>query len=373
MRRLWEFDALRGLMLVLMTLTHLPSPLTTPASQPFGYVSAAEGFVLLSAFMAALVYGRKGLRDGAGVMRGALLRRSAKVYLCHLGLMLFAFTLFAGLARYTRQVAATGLLSYYLDAPLTATLAALVLLYTPPLLDILPIYVMFMLISPWLMTWGMRNGWSTILTASVALWFGAQFGLGVWLYETLFQSFGIGVPVSQTGSFALWAWQLLWVIGLWLGAAKAQGQLEVFSIPRSAVRIAWALALAFLSWRHLAGPYPFGMESPLNLLFEKWTLGPLRMINLFALTILIMHHGPALAARIRKPGFLVTLGQSSLTVFCTHLMIVLLALATLGGETEPHDWRVDAPLIALCFAILYGVAWLGQHRQRTRAGAVMPA
>jgi hypothetical protein len=52
MKRLWEVDALRGLMLVLMTLTHLPSRLTDPLGQPFGFVSAAEGFVLLSAFMA---------------------------------------------------------------------------------------------------------------------------------------------------------------------------------------------------------------------------------------------------------------------------------------------------------------------------------
>ena len=55
-KRLWELDALRGLMLVLMTLTHLPTRLTTPTGQPFGYVSAAEGFVLLSAFMAGMVY-----------------------------------------------------------------------------------------------------------------------------------------------------------------------------------------------------------------------------------------------------------------------------------------------------------------------------
>ena len=45
MRRRWELDALRGLMLVLMTSTHLPTWFAVPASQPFGFVSAAEGFV----------------------------------------------------------------------------------------------------------------------------------------------------------------------------------------------------------------------------------------------------------------------------------------------------------------------------------------
>jgi uncharacterized membrane protein len=41
MNRLWELDALRGLMLVLMTLTHLPTRFSDPAGQPFGWVSAA--------------------------------------------------------------------------------------------------------------------------------------------------------------------------------------------------------------------------------------------------------------------------------------------------------------------------------------------
>ena len=31
-------------MLVLMTLTHVPTRFSSPAGQPFGYVSAAEGF-----------------------------------------------------------------------------------------------------------------------------------------------------------------------------------------------------------------------------------------------------------------------------------------------------------------------------------------
>ena len=46
-------------MLVLMTLTHVPTRFSSPAGQPFGYVSAAEGFVLLSAFMAGSVYTRR--------------------------------------------------------------------------------------------------------------------------------------------------------------------------------------------------------------------------------------------------------------------------------------------------------------------------
>ena len=69
--RLNELDALRGLMLVLMTLTHLPTRLSSPLGQPFGYVSAAEGFVLLSAYMAGLVYGHTAEKHGIDAMAGA--------------------------------------------------------------------------------------------------------------------------------------------------------------------------------------------------------------------------------------------------------------------------------------------------------------
>ena len=44
-----EFDALRGLFLVWMTLTHLPTRMSDLVNQPFGFISSAEGFVFLSA------------------------------------------------------------------------------------------------------------------------------------------------------------------------------------------------------------------------------------------------------------------------------------------------------------------------------------
>ena len=75
MKRYWEIDALRGLMLVLMTFTHLPTRFTDPLGQPFGFVSAAEGFVLLSAFVAGLVYTRISDSKGVDAMRRSTWRR----------------------------------------------------------------------------------------------------------------------------------------------------------------------------------------------------------------------------------------------------------------------------------------------------------
>lgn len=89
MSRRWELDALRGLMLVMMTLTHLPTRFSDSITQPLGFVSAAEGFVLLSAFMAGSIYTRRALRAGIPAMREAFLFRALKLYACQLATLLF--------------------------------------------------------------------------------------------------------------------------------------------------------------------------------------------------------------------------------------------------------------------------------------------
>ena len=118
--RRWEIDALRGLMLVLMMVTHLPSRLTSPLGQPFGFVSAAEGFVLLSAYMAGMVYGRIAWRKGVAEMRRDFWRRALKIYACQAATLLFLFTVIAFIGLRFDQPAATNLMAYYLQQPLTA-------------------------------------------------------------------------------------------------------------------------------------------------------------------------------------------------------------------------------------------------------------
>ena len=175
--RRWELDALRGLMLVLMTLTHLPTRVSDPAGQPLGFVSAAEGFVLLSAYMAGIVYSGKAWRQGEEAMKSAFFNRALKLYACQLALLLFAFTVIAGIGLITREDSITGLLGFFLEKPVVAVLSASLLLYSPALLDILPIYIIFMLISPVILMHGMERGWRGVLWLSLIVWLGAQFGL----------------------------------------------------------------------------------------------------------------------------------------------------------------------------------------------------
>jgi hypothetical protein len=369
--RRWEIDALRGLMLVLMTVTHLPSRLTNPLGQPFGFVSAAEGFVLLSAYMAGMVYGRIAWRRGVAEMRSAFWRRALKIYACQAATLLFLFTVIAFIGLRFEQPAATNLMAYYLEHPFTALVYGLALVYSPPLLDILPLYILFMLASPWVMVLAWRHGWAPVMGTSVALWVLAQFGLSRAAFDAIAAVVPMPVPYSETGSFDTWGWQLLWVLGLWMGATRNDPQAPAFEFPTWAVRTALALALVCLVWRHGIGQVPFGSHTGWNLAFDKWSLGPLRLINLFALVLLTIHYGPRLAARTPRLQWLETLGAASLPVFCAHLVVVLLVLGLLGADQD-RPWRLDIPLLIACFVVLHAVARISLWVDRPPDGRTGP-
>jgi hypothetical protein len=369
--RQWEIDALRGLMLVLMTLTHLPTRFASSMSQPFGYVSAAEGFVLLSAFVAAKAYTGRQQRLGDEAMKRGFYSRALKIWLVHAALLVVLFALIAPLGLLVDQPAVKGLISFYLERPAVAVVAALTLIYAPPLLDILPMYVLLMLVSPWLLLRGGRAGWGLIMAGSGLLWLGAQLDLGTYMYQTTARWARIPVPVHQTGAFELFGWQLLWVVGMWMGSRTALARPLAPAFPRWLIVCAWAFALTTMMWRHAIGQTPWPVDgtpaAAFNAAFDKWHLGPLRLLNLFALTVLALHHGPALSQRMRSAKVLERLGRASLPVFCTHLLLVLLALALFGAANAARPWSLDVSILAASFAVLYAVAQISAAMDRRAA------
>lgn len=358
--RRWELDALRGLMLILMTSTHLPTHFQVPFGQPFGFVSAAEGFVMLSAYMAGLVYTQRSMREGIPAMRKAFWRRALVVYSCQAACLLFLFTVIAALGFTFHQAAVRNLMSFYLHEPFTAFWAALLLIYNPPLLDILPIYVMFMLVSPWILGYGLQHGWRGIMAVSAALWIGTQFGLSNVLYDGLVYATGLPVPFRETGAFETFAWQSLWVLGLWMGARHAQTPPEARRpFPRPVVIAAMVYAAICFVWRHVVGQVPFLDGSPfiaLNYIFDKWNLGPMRMLDFFSLMILAIHFEAWLKKHVPRIGWLETMGKASLPVFCAHLVIVLVVLSLFGEANPGRAFWMDPALFIGSIAVLYLVA-----------------
>lgn len=378
MKRYWEIDALRGLMLVLMTVTHLPTRLTDPLGQPFGFVSAAEGFVLLSAFVAGLVYSRISRNQGVEAMRKAFWRRALKVYLSQAATLLFVFTVITAVGLHIDQPAVKNLLSFYLANPHEGFIYSLLLIYEPALLDILPMYIFFMLLSPWVLAFALRHGWVGVMVASATLWALAQFGLSEWLYGLAVRHLGLPVPFHEMGAFNAFAWQFLWFSGLWIGAGRNAPDAQPLRFPRWLVALAVAGTLYGLYWRHhgINGQAPFGGDVELNLLFDKWQLGPLRIVNLVALGIVAVRFGPAFMRRIPRLHWLEELGRASLPVFCAQLVAVLSVLAIYGDSQTARPWWGDGLLLAVVFGGLYGVArltlwWEGRRKAQSPLAQVL--
>ena len=358
MERQTELDWLRGLMLVLMTITHLPTWFSAHVGQPFGFVSAAEGFVFLSAFLVGSVYTRTARARGYAVMRRALWQRSLKVYAVHVALLLFLFWVLVPIAVDRGAHAIADLASFYVEQPHQALAGGLLLAYNPPLLDILPMYVLFLALSPLALEHALRRGWGVLLTLGAVLWLFAQIGGARHVYESVAALVGWPIPYAQTGAFSLIAWQLLWLIGLRAGARTviAGGADRSPPLPRPAVVTAAIVATVFFVWRHVAGQVPFGADAALNALFDKWYLGPLRLANFAVLALLVVNARPMLAAWGRDSP-IATLGRASLTVFGAHAVICL-ALLMIVEDAHPHLHLGDEALLAATLLALYAVARL---------------
>jgi hypothetical protein len=360
-----ELDALRGLLLIGMTLTHLPTHASLYAYQPFGFVAAAEGFILVSAMLTGRIYGRTLPSDGIRVVARRLWERAAKLYSYHLLLLLVAFTVVAFLAVKQQQPALQGLLDFYLAHRGLAVVSSALLIYCPPLLDILPMYIVFLLLTPVALFIGRRWGWRYVLAPAALLGVAAQFGLREMIYTHLVQWTGFAVPLQNMGAFNLYAWQFLWAVGLWLGTGASERVAERFT-SRASVAAALVVAVAFFIMRYQLIPYlaahPVDQGESGLFLFDKWHLGIARVLNFTALGILFAS-ARSYVSRWMAIEPLVVLGQSSLEVFSVHLLFCFAALAWIGdGIGSP--FRDQAGVIVVTFTGLYALAYYRLERKR---------
>lgn len=361
LERLPELDALRGLFLVWMTLTHLPTRSSDFVNQPIGFISSAEGFVFMSALLVGRIYMRQVIQD-KGRVRTLLWKRSFKIYGYHVLMLTLAFTVAAEFAIRTHHAAIYNLLNFYLAHPAVAIVGSLLLIYCPPLLDILPLYVIFLFFTPLLLSAALRFGWRKVLAASGLVWLAAQFGLRDVVHNFIVHLTHLPIPLQETGAFNLFAWQAVWIVGLWLGAKSAVGDFPLKRVPAWAVAVSVVACLFFIGVRHgLLGPdltqQSFGIQ------LDKWQIGPLRVVNLAAFGIVAYWLRKYVVLLVSREPFL-TLGKASLHVFCAHVVFVFVGLALLYNEVEQLHGMAAIGLLAVTFAVLILVAANEVRKQR---------
>jgi hypothetical protein len=326
-----ELDALRGLFLVWMTLTHLPTRFSDFLNQPIGFVTSAEGFVFISALLVGRLSIHEMMADPSKV-RLKLWKRSLKIYAYHLLMLGLVFTVAAAFAVHTHRAAIYHLLNFYLAHPFEAVVGSVLLLYCPPLLDILPLYVTFLFMTPMLMSAGVRIGWRRVLAISGLVWLLAQFGLRDMVHNWIVQVTHLQIPLQETGAFNLFAWQAIWVAGLWIGTRSALDTQPMKKFPGWVAGAATGVCLVFIGIRHgWLGPHL--TQAALGLQLDKWQLGPLRLLNLAAFTLVVYWLRQYLVKLVSIEPFLI-LGKASLRVFCAHIFFVFVGLALLVGDVD---------------------------------------
>jgi hypothetical protein len=233
----------------------------------------------------------------------------------------------------------------------------------------LPMYVIFMALTPLARAVARRWSWDPVIYISLAVWIAAQFGLRDWVYHHV-DLFGLGVPETSTGAFDLYAWQLLWMVGLALGSIYAdsvadeapRGGHGESRIPWSVMRLSIILAACFLVLRY--SPVDHWMNPDLyGWLIDKWHLGPARVINFSALTIVLVRYGARIAnLPIFRP--LVILGQASIEVFSVHVLFCI------GGDALSHDADPNLPWLQQVGLLIVTISGLFLTGLAVRRGRV---
>src|SRR5271167_535570 len=94
MKRFIEFDVLRGVLLLMMSVDHSPSALRRFTDQPLGFFSTAECFVFVSAFLAGMIFRKRSEKLGFAAARSASIHRAGRIS------SLFASHLFSAASSY---------------------------------------------------------------------------------------------------------------------------------------------------------------------------------------------------------------------------------------------------------------------------------
>jgi hypothetical protein len=328
MKRFNEFDVLRGILLLMMSVDHSPSSLRRLTDQPLGFFSTAECFVFVSAFLAGMIFRKRAEKSGFAAARSASIHRAGRIYWAHLVTLSFAFVL--GSFFLSDLPGIRNMLDRYLIDPGAAIAGSLALLFRPPLMDILPLYVLFSFLTPAAFGAAQRWGWKWVLFVSFSIWVIAQTQV-----REILVTASRDLPFVQLGPFDLFAWQFLWVSGLVVGQRFLENR-PLLPTPHLLRPLLVLSAIAFLFWRWISitsGPDPMTE----TWLFDKWHLGPLRLIN-FALAAAVTATFLKYLNRWEVPlRPLMLIGRHMLPVFCSQicLSVVLIGRTESGLTSEP--------------------------------------
>ena len=317
-----RLDFFRGIALFLIFVDHIPGNVLSHFTiQSIGFSDAAEIFIYISGYTAALVYGRRMLKRGTFIATVKILHRVWQLYVAHI----FILVIFTALVAYNTLAfeqavyGKTLRVAKFFAEPHMAVIRALELKFQPAFLDILPLYIV-LLATFSLVLMLLRRHALAALVPSLGIYIVA-YGFGLSLH---------GYPGNHPWFFNPLAWQFLFVVGATVGYARATGRV-IPTVPRWLVGLALVIlaasALIRLSWtiHNVWEPFPailIGQLWPI----DKTNLAPIRLVHFLALAILVVRLVPVNARflRSRSAQPIIRCGQQSLQVFCLGILLSVL-------------------------------------------------
>lgn len=398
MRRLELLDGFRGYFLVFMLLNHLPFAggllLAKANHAELGFVQDAQGFVFLSGTIIGLYYMRLMQKGRIGDMDAKLAARVRELYWYHAGLLLLILTMAVLLPR-SPEIWGRFMHELF-EQPAANAAASLMLLYQPAYMDILPQYMVYLLVAPLLLRLIAAGRGQEVLVGSALLWLAVQLGWHLPLTEGLEDLVRMVLPgFTLRGHFNPLAWQIIFVTGMLLGAAEVQGRLDWqrwFGPHRTDLaKLALALLGVFLVYK-LALTYGWISGAPaerFGRFSDRTEFGAVFLVNFTALAWLVTWlvvsgqestvRAAQVAGRFLNGLFrlrpLVFLGQHSLQVYAYHLVLVY-ALMALDGYAGPFDEDTKTLITLAGIASLGLPAWAHaswQERSKAKTAVAKPA
>jgi hypothetical protein len=372
-----RLDFFRGLSLFFIFIDHIPGNfLSYFTLQSIAFCDAAEVFIFISGFTAALVYGRRLQQNGALYATAQVYRRVWQLYVAHI----FLFMIFTAEVSYVLMTATNGMnaeelgVGDFLDTPHLAVIRALFLVFQPTFFDILPLYIVLLGVFPLVLIGLQRHPLLPLVVSAVVYALTWHFGWALYTY-----------PGNRVWYFNPLAWQFLFVIGATAGHSRVTGRWPFPSGPWFSylgVALSAIIFVVKLSWTlHWAyDPFPAIFLQLWNYTTNKTNLAPLRLLDLLALAVATTYFVRAdarfLQWRALRP--VVLSGQHSLQVFCLGILLSVLGhfvLSEIRGGVAMQI-AVSAVGILLMIGTAALLEWYkeaGRPAQRPPAGPIPAA
>jgi hypothetical protein len=352
---------LLGIAAWFLFLDHIPhNAVGLLTMRNFGFSGAADLFVFVGGYTAAILYGRMMLERGFVVTATRIFKRLWQLYAAYIVLFVIYIDLIGYVARKSRAPELIGEFNVagIVDHTIRTLIHGLLLQAKPLNLDVLQLFIVLMAAFPFVL-FGMVRRPNVTIVGSLGLYLAAR-------------HFDWNLSSFPDGKWSLnpFCWQLLFALGAWLALSGANQIRAIHKLQELVVlRAAAGLYLLFALAVTVAGKFPqAGIVPDLlrdALLPDRENLAPHRVLHFLALAFLFTYMVPRDWSGFRWQTLqpVIKCGQEWLAVFCAGVFLSFaghLVLIT-GPDSLAMHVLVSFAGISIMTGVAYYVSWSKQQ------------